>query len=249
MELNFDAFYLQLKDVFKNPRPWAHIRFGDGEGIVMGYPEYTSKQRCAKRWAKWIGHSDIDMEAFAIEIRNAVEMADIAGLPCKRHQKVNQNWRNVKKYIKKYKLLNHESLTCCMDWTVELQRRDLYKELLFDKEDVVYISCRNVAEQLKNKFNIKKVHAFHLPPQHRPFVGEVLTGKKHYPNIYYEIMSYLSDDLTGKIFLVGAGGLGKIYCSWIKRGGGVALDIGSIFDGWAGLRTRSYLNEINRYRI
>ena len=39
----------------------------------------------------------------------------------------------------------------------------------------------------------------------------------------------------GALFLVGAGAFGKIYCQWIKERGGIAIDIGSIFDSWANI--------------
>ena len=39
----------------------------------------------------------------------------------------------------------------------------------------------------------------------------------------------------GALFLVGAGAFGKIYCHWIRDRGGIAVDIGSLFDSWAGV--------------
>ncbi|HVN01613.1 MAG TPA: hypothetical protein VMT68_15505 [Caulobacteraceae bacterium] len=42
----------------------------------------------------------------------------------------------------------------------------------------------------------------------------------------------------GVLHLVGAGPWSEIYCDWIKREGGVAVDIGSGFDLLAGLETR-----------
>jgi len=247
--LNFTEFCSEVKKAFRKMEPWSHIRFGDGEGIVMGYPEYTSEGKCKKRWHKWLGHSNLDIGNFALEIRAAAEMADIIGTPCDRHQKINQDWRNVLKYMKQYHLLNEESVTCCMDWTVKMHLKNCYHDILDNREDVTYISCRDVREILKNTFNIKKVTAIHLPPQHYPCKGDVLRNEPHYPDIYNEIMDYLSDDLSGKIFLIGAGGLGKIYCNWVKQHNGVALDIGSLFDGWAGLVTRSYLKGIKKIKL
>jgi hypothetical protein len=45
-------------------------------------------------------------------------------------------------------------------------------------------------------------------------------------------------DCNNSLCLVGAGVVGKIYNIWFKRRGGVSLDIGSIFDLWAGRKTR-----------
>jgi hypothetical protein len=73
-----------------------------------------------------------------------------------------------------------------------------------------------------------------------------LTDQKHYPALFNLIPKWLDEQpAKGNVFLVGAGGLGKVYCNWIKQRGGVAIDMGSILDGWAGLITRSYLKEMN----
>jgi hypothetical protein len=56
-------------------------------------------------------------------------------------------------------------------------------------------------------------------------------------------------NIVGKVFLVGAGGLGKIYCMLIKEHGGLAYDIGALFDGWAGLYTRPYLHNTERFAL
>jgi hypothetical protein len=41
---------------------------------------------------------------------------------------------------------------------------------------------------------------------------------------------------------VGAGYLGKRLVDLAKMRGGVALDLGSIFDHWVGINTRSYMD-------
>jgi len=51
---------------------------------------------------------------------------------------------------------------------------------------------------------------------------------------------------NGKLFLVGAGFLGKIYCDLIKRHGGIALDVGSMMDRWAGFGQTRVSNELGQ---
>ena len=54
-----------------------------------------------------------------------------------------------------------------------------------------------------------------------------------------EIVSWIdSIDCSGKICLVGAGIVGKKYVALFKERGGIALDIGAVFDMWAGKLTR-----------
>ena len=52
------------------------------------------------------------------------------------------------------------------------------------------------------------------------------------------VESILSQDNHGKLCLYGAGLAGKDLGLYFKQSGGVAFDIGSIFDHWIGKQTR-----------
>jgi len=54
------------------------------------------------------------------------------------------------------------------------------------------------------------------------------------PDFLQEVGDTLSEDLRGCLVLVGAGVWAEIYCTWIRRRGGVGVDIGSAFDLMAG---------------
>lgn len=254
ISINFEQFYTEIKTVFDSPKPWMHVRYGDGEGIVMGFPENTSEQRAKQRWEKWLGPQSMKfftkqrMIQYASSLRETALEADILGVPCLRHMKVNQDWRNVMKYLLRYKAVGEKQKVCCMDCTVDLQHKNLYHTLLDNKEEIRYISCRDVGEKLRKTFNIRTVKGYHIPPQHIPCKGNALTDELHFPTLFVKIMEEIQiNNLSGKIFLVGAGGLGKLYCREIKRSGGTALDIGSLFDGWSGIVTRSYLQNIKEF--
>jgi len=250
-ELSFELFLNRVRKAVAGKEPFAHIRYGDGEGIVMGYPEYTGKEKAMGRWSKWLGENGVDMSAFALLIRDTVKDADIVGLPCKRHMTVNQDWRNVRQFMERYGLINRDSVTCCMDWTVKMQTDGHYKALLRGRDSVYLITCRDVSEAVKRGYGVTEVRPFYLPVQHRPCVGNsVSVYSRHYPEAYHTAIEWIRENAgAGRLFLVGAGGLGKIYCSEIKRAGGIALDVGSLFDGWAGHVTRSYLKNIKDFAV
>jgi len=247
IDVSYNDFYKEVTDVFNNPRPWAHIRFGDGEGIVMRYPEKTSENHCRSRWTKWLGENNIDMKEFALEVRYAVEIADIVGIPCARHDQVNADWRDGKKFT--VNLIGKDQKSCCMDWTVQMQKDGHYRTLLKNKELIYYISCRDVSAQIES-CGVKNAIGYLLPPQHRPKMGNVCIARKHYPDLFNEIPFWLDGiEVENQIFLIGAGGLGKLYCTWVKERRGIALDVGSLFDGWSGLVSRSYLKNIKEYKL
>ena len=56
-------------------------------------------------------------------------------------------------------------------------------------------------------------------------------GPAHYPVVYRQTLDWIDDQAApGRLFLVGAGLLGKLYCAAIRRRGGVAIDVGSLVD-------------------
>ena len=54
----------------------------------------------------------------------------------------------------------------------------------------------------------------------------------HWDDCYRDIMACPFE--PGQLWLVGAGTLGKMYCGAIRAAGGVAIDIGALFDLWSG---------------
>jgi hypothetical protein len=69
------------------------------------------------------------------------------------------------------------------------------------------------------------------------FPGSVITP--HWPTGYEHIQEKIkSNTQPGDLVLIGAGILGKAYVHAACKNGAVALDIGSVIDGWAGVPSR-----------
>ena len=60
------------------------------------------------------------------------------------------------------------------------------------------------------------------------------------PDFLLDVEDRLPADMQGCLCLVGAGVWSEIYCTWVKRRGGVGVDIGSGFDLLAGKVTRPF---------
>jgi len=62
------------------------------------------------------------------------------------------------------------------------------------------------------------------------------------PNYVEQLENILSQkqlvEFPGMLYLVGGGLYGKLYCQLIKSQGGMALDLGSLFDAWLGIPSR-----------
>jgi len=68
-----------------------------------------------------------------------------------------------------------------------------------------------------------------------------LCGLCSFPEVYERLRGEIAPPARGAVYLVGAGAFGQVYCDWIRARGSIGIDIGSVFDGWAGVRVRERL--------
>jgi hypothetical protein len=249
--VNYNTFLGSILAAIEGQRPFSFVRMGDGEGIVIGYPRYTSMTRCLQRYEKWFRSDSLTVESMkelSSNIRESCRCADIVGLPSSRHKSMGKDWRNVRTYSEALGILSSSTKTCPMDFVIDMQVRGDFRKILRHRE-VRCITCRNVKKQLQG-LGASSIETLFLPPQVKPMFGADYSNKEqHYPNLYTKIHEWISGR-PGGLYFIGAGGLGKVYCQWVKESGGVAIDIGSVFDGWAGLPTRTHLRiMMDRFKI
>jgi hypothetical protein len=121
------------------------------------------------------------------------------------------------------------------------------------REFLGLITCRELCVQVAEVFQVKKVVWHQIPPDF--LTSQQIAAPPHFPDVYEKLRSEIDPPFKGALYLVGAGAFGKVYCDWIKQRGGIGIDIGSVFDGWAGVRVRQRLElrkdlySLERYRV
>ena len=88
-QLSYDEFVLELRDAIAKRTPWAFMRFGDGEGIILGYPQLTKEHEYLKRLDKWFGSKTMNGQEralFADNMKRAAVSANVLGVPGPRHK-------------------------------------------------------------------------------------------------------------------------------------------------------------------
>lgn len=213
------------------------VRLGDGEGRLLGYPDFVDKAELDRSLGIWFGRTDFDAAALAglsAQLRRAVQGADIVGVPRLKQQQRSE-YQTVIEAIGRFALIGaRQTLT---DAAIHryLQFGLFYRRLLGGLDFCGLVSCRDLAATLQRTFGIARVSQYLIPGEAAhpgPF------GGRHFPDRFEELRRTLAVPHPGAVFLVGAGALGKIYCQWIKEAGGIAIDIGSLCDAWASVETR-----------
>lgn len=238
--LTAPAVVAEVRECLEAGRRLSVIRLGDGESRLMGWPEFTPLALVGLQLQYWFGHSSFSaaqVSSLAEDLRMAIRQADIIGIPSERHNETSEGWANVERYLEYYELVAPGARFTGCDLHRQLWEDGLLEDLLAGLRRVHIVTCRSVGWQLSKRFG--------LDVAWWPVPEEGATGKRatnHYPEVYDRIGRELRiESMSGQLVLIGAGVLGKIYAGWVGQAGGVALDIGSVFDGWAGVVSRSHL--------
>nr|NQU90508.1 hypothetical protein [Bacteroidota bacterium] len=111
-----------------------------------------------------------------------------------------------------------------------------YDHLFSQFKKVLIITGHDLAERIAYKYpHLKEVAKIIIPKQPKYFKETRI----HYPDVFNETMLRIESlNLKGYLCLVGAGFIGKPYIVKCAERGGIAIDIGSVFDKWAGYVTR-----------
>jgi len=230
-----------VRDRLRSRHSCSVIRLGDGEGRLLGWPDRVDWNVLGKHLYFWFGHANFspdDLRRMQRDLECAIYTADVVGLPNAENWSKSAVWQEPQRWMEERDLLEHHVI-CDHELHLQLWREDLLSEIVASAERVSLITCRQVVDEMRDYFQLPYLKCYKIPEEGH--TGRMAT--QHFPNTYNQLLEELKHNAIGELVLVGAGVLGKAYCAWVRRAGGVALDIGSLFDGFAGVGSRSYLTD------
>ncbi len=257
--------------------PLSLIRLGDGEGAWLSLspedeakfaPLYEANRR--KTLKVWFGtdapYESREFMASRGRLLKAVRDADVIGVPYGlriAHEYRVLGLNGVASCVNILRALDPADAGkgyCSQDIHVDLHQSGFFPKLLGLPVDVGVVSCHpDLGYRLAKRWGARVTRML-IVPEEMGFAEvadglSAITGisglsEPHFPLVYNRILEKLLGGAgQARVWLVAAGYFGKIYCDAIRDGGGVALDVGSIVDGWCGNVTRPYLQSIAAYRL
>ncbi len=229
----------EILKILKSGDPVSLIRYGDGEaGILHAWKDMPNFKAILKRQLGYIPNIE-HAEQIRANLIEAYQNCDIIGIPAERHIRNGGYWTSaVQMMIDNVgrDILESKKLTT-VDVASQFLDNNYFEDLLRGQKVVNYISCRKIDEEMKSAFGIEDIYSFRIAPEAKFTSGYV--GEPHYPDQFKAIRKWIHHiPVEGNVCLVGAGYIGKIYCNWFRERGGIAFDIGAVFDSFAGLATR-----------
>lgn len=242
-----DIVFLVI-DSLKKQKPFFMLRIGDGEMLYFDKNQDRAKTHCKEQLGYLLTEQEI--QKIKTDINTSIIFSDVLGLPTAYHEKFNA-WRRI---IEHYNLLKNQNSDkwkcnkyCSIDIHYELLQDNSYEKILKETNTLFLVSSRDVKDKLKLKFpNIDKIEQYLIPGEQiyeiektksRDFVEQIENIRK----------IIKSKNRQSQLLLYGAGFVGKIIGYDFSSMGGVALDIGSVFDAWVGKNTRGLEKSANSF--
>jgi len=234
----------RIMSAIRSGSPLGVIRLGDGEGLLLGWPEVRKNKRANRalnyQLVKWFGlkngsaHQKKQMRSI---LRKAIQRANIIGVPKPRKKGL---WSFAHKQIAGSRLIKPSHVLTDTDIHVNLHRSGALYRAILAAESVTIVTCRASVKPQLEAFTGKRVKLIQIPEGRHVESGRATPkNTKHWESrSQYRKACHTAGT---QLVLVGGGVLGKIYTTDASRGGAVAIDIGSLFDGWAKFGSRSHL--------
>ena len=248
-----EELYDTLIEHLDNKKPLLHLRVGDGEAKFLHFPinSYESKFVQTKQINKLL--NKFEFEDSKKKLSDVICRANILGIPNSNEEK-KSDWIYVPIVLNELK--TRSDWTCesyCNMWVNRhlLERRLIHK-LLLKADSLVIISGRDVKDALLEKYkNIKNIEYYIIPPEQN-YEKEIEKNKSiDTLKLFDEIAINLrKEDRSGQLLFYGTGVLGKYIAQSFTEAGGVSLDLGSVFDIFAGRAHRGWaINLLSRHRL
>ncbi len=214
-------------------KPFSFIRYGDAESMVLNFD--TEKEYAYFVIKKQLGYLPTDEQIISIknDLMRSFSVADLIGIADDWYDtdsNDNKFWKNQKQQLNKLAGVGDGKIFCSMNEHIWLMEDPKFYEFIKSFDRIIFITGRSFDAGL-----IKGLEIINIPAEKKYSDDKSI----HYPDRYNEVHEWIdTQDLSGTLVLVGAGFTGKSYVTHCAERGAIALDIGSVFDSWAGYVTR-----------
>ena len=223
----------------KTNTPFSLVRIGDGEMIIAENMDIVSAY-CVRQAGRVFNDSELKIVRDIIS--EGIIGCDVLGIP--RPIQIEQNWtlKNIFSYISNVKANNQknwkEKKYCTNNAHMDLLNKKGIFDILSSAKSVCIVSSRDIRERIKIRFpNITDIEYYSIPGE-QSFEVVKNTTIDILPLIDKISNQLKSKNRHGQLLIYGCGPFGKNLGNIFASVGGVAIDLGSVFDAFVGKVTR-----------
>lgn len=259
-QLPAEAVIDVLVDRLAHDAPCSLVRLSHCEAKFLTGSNELRRIEFNRSLKRQFGYTDVseqDIIDISAGVRAAALGSDILGVPVLNKSDMERLeagddgmrlWSLVLPALDRYRLVRADTLFASQNIHLRLMESDFIDRVLKVTKKLTIVGCRDLRSQFES-MGFEELDYIPVPEAARTRDKEVAV-KRHYPDAFAEIVARIRRERQRGLFLVGAGFLGKAYCHEIRLAGGVAVDVGSVMDVWAGVASRTgYENVVPRFSL
>ncbi len=232
-------------------KPLSLIRIGDCEAYAYsGNSEHVTESDVKLRETHWWGcELNPSLRArIQVQVREAIEQADYLGMPSifRFIRDVSETTNSMTSTASLRGLV--AAMSCIKPKIGSKIVEDRIHQVMFSLKSIRALAhdslpvhiISSVKPKVVKKFGLR-ANAITVPTHNKTRSNDVFQAiGKPLPFVYDGIINEIRSSVKiGDLVLVGAGIIGKTFVHEAYKCGGIALDVGSMVDYWAGAKTRS----------
>lgn len=228
-------------------QPFSLVRIGDGESVILGYREGVVNLDLEGHLRLWFGVNSLApelMRHLRRRLYSSSIRASILGVPTLRQCGLHPRYQSSYNLLQR-RLHPRWGMPLLCDAAVHrfLHLSGDLVALLRQSPFLGIVSSRVVLQSVFSLFQPDQLSFFRAPDENPVQVSaNDVSSRLWFPDLFKLIENQLQPPYKGAPYLIGAGLVGKLFCETIRARGGIAIDIGSIFDGWASVPSRDYFS-------
>jgi hypothetical protein len=236
-------FLADLKYAIQNRKPLSLVRVGHCEVKFLSYGymygDTDLKQTYQIQW----GVDSVTKDFFDFVragVLNSINVSKYLGFNLvtdigSGNLRIYEN--SVYRSLSDFSMIKHYNKRVSPNIHYNIGTSNVFISLLHNAEKIVLITSRPaLLDRFCQLYGGDKVDLIQLPGEFR------VDGKYDFnerAERFTQIDSIINEIAKpGVVFLIGGGVAGKGFCATVYNGGAIAIDVGSVFDAWAGVDSR-----------
>jgi hypothetical protein len=154
-----------LVDVVRRRDPYSMLRLGDGEYAVIRYPSVTSREMMLNHVGRWFTVDHLvekQLRYLSRQIMAAFQDADLLGIPSRGELRYPK-WRSFDGQLECLGLSGKRYFHFYL--VMQLYLDGWFDRMLCGLDDLICITSRPITEQIRRRFDIKRVWMLQIPPE------------------------------------------------------------------------------------
>lgn len=231
-----------INEVARKNAVFNHIRLGDGEAKILGYPKYVSRGILDTQLKIWFGNrsfSEAEIHSIRTNLIQAIQKCSVVGLPTAH--RINNGLKNGPQSLDArmctvlYLSLTDEKIefeSKAVDASSHfwLQSSKSIKNIIANKRVLFISKSSDIGDRFVTAGLIEDYEVLVTPAE---TWSRTSPSSTHYPEVFERIVGHIQNcPINCNIAIIGAGPLGKIYSNLLKEKLVSSVDMGSIIDAW-----------------